>query len=323
MAEKVTVLVTGASGYVASELVRQLIGKGYAVRGTVRSLHNAKHLQKLFPEVKLVQADLLKDGSFDEAVSGVQVVFHTASPFPAGPVKDPQRELIDPALQGTLNVLRSVDKSPSVRRVVLTSSVAAIARGKPAEYVYSEKDWNTVSTVEKEGYARSKTVAEEAAWKFSKGKKWDLAVICPSFVIGPPLSERTDATSIQALKALLEGANKETKSAMAFGAISVVDVGRAHILAAEKKEAGGQRYLVSSEASVSREQLCQYLVKSGEFRGFPLEQNEFKPPLATFRYSNAKVQKELGLKITPIDQTVVEAARALVKLGIVKPKSKL
>jgi len=270
-----------------------------------------------------VQADLLKEGSFDKAVSGVQIVFHTASPFPAGPVKDPQNELIAPALQGTLNVLRSVDKTPTVRRVVLTSSVAAVARGKPADYVYSEKDWNTVSTVEKEGYARSKTVAEEAAWEFSKGKKWDLAVICPSFVVGPPLSERTDATSVQALKALFEGAHKETKPTMAFGAISVVDVARAHILAAEKKVAGGQRYLVTSSESVPRQKLCEYLIKSGQFHGFPLEKNEFKPPLATFRYSNAKVQKELGLKLTPLDESVVEAGKALVKLGIVKPKAKL
>jgi len=318
------VLVTGASGFLASQIVAHLVSKGkYEVRGTVRSLEKSKHLQKLFPQMKLYQADLLTEGSFDQAVKDVEIVFHTASPFQIANIKDPKKELIEPALQGTLNVLRSVDKTPSVRRVVLTSSVAASARGKPPSHVYSEKDWNRDSTETKEPYPYSKTVAEESAWKFAEGKNWKLSTILPSFILGAPLSDRIDAVSVGAIKNLLEGKHHEKDSGWAVGAVSIHDVAEAHILAAEKKEAIGQRYFVTSTKSFSRQDLNQILIQSGEFKNYPLDKNTFVPPKGGFNYSNSKVQKDLGLKITPVDQTVVEMGKALVKLNIVKLTGKL
>jgi len=310
-------LVTGGSGYIATQLISDLIKSGrYKVRTTVRSTINGQWLQKLFPQIQLFQADLLKEGSFDEAVKGAQIVFHTASPFPAANPQDPQKDLIDPAVQGTLNVLRSVDKSGTVKRVVLTSSVAAIARGKPESYRYSEKDWNLESKIETAPYPLSKKLAEEAAWKFAKGKTWELAVICPSFVIGPILSDRQDATSIKAIKALLEGKYKETQGGLAFGAISVEDISKAHILAAEKKEAAGNRYLVSSSESVTRQDFNDILIKSGQFNQFPLKENQFKPPVQRFKYDNSKVQ-QLGVKLTSIPETLVGMAHSLLKFGVV------
>jgi len=321
MAKKV--LVTGASGFLASQIVAHLVAKGkYEVRGTVRSLEKSKHLQKLFPQVTLYQADLLTEGSFDQAVKDVEVVFHTASPFQTN-IKDPKKELIEPALQGTLNVLRSVDKTPSVRRVVLTSSVAASARGKPPSHVYSEKDWNRDSTETKEPYPYSKTVAEEAAWKFAEGKKWKLSTILPSFILGAPLSDRIDAVSVQAVKNLLEGKHHEKEPGLAVGAVSIHDIATAHILAAEKNEAINQRYFVTSTRSYSRQDLNDLLIQSGEFKNFPLDKNIFVKSKGGFNYDNSKVQRELGLQFSPVDKTVVEMGKALVKLNIVKLPSKL
>jgi len=317
------VLVTGASGFLASQIVSHLVAKGkYDVRGTVRSLEKSQHLKELFPQVSLFQADLLTEGSFDKALKDVEIVFHTASPFQTV-VTDPKKDLVDPALNGTLNVLRAVDKTPSVRRVILTSSVAASARGKPPGHVYSEKDWNRESSLTKEPYPYSKAVAEEAAWKFSEGKKWTLTTILPSFILGAPLSTRIDAISVQAVKNLLEGKHQETAAGMAVGAVSVHDIAEAHILAAEKKEAIGQRFFVTSTTSFSRENLNEILVKSGEFKGFPLHKNSFKPPSGRFAYDNSKVQKVLGLRLTPPNEALVEMGKQLIKLGIVKTPSKL
>jgi len=256
--------------FLASQIVAHLVSKGkYEVRGTVRSLEKSKHLQKLFPQVKLYQADLLTEGSFDQAVKGVEIVFHTASPFQVANIKDPKKELIEPALQGTLNVLRSVDKTPSVRHVVLTSSVAAAARGKPPSHVYSEKDWNRDSSETKEPYPYSKTIAEEAAWNFAKGKKWTLTTILPSFILGAPLSDRIDAVSVQAIKTLLEGKHQETASAWAVGAVSVHDIAEAHILASEKKKWPLVSVILSHQQSPFHDKICvKYLLDPVNLRAF-------------------------------------------------------
>jgi len=167
----VKVLVTGVSGFIAGALAKILVNKGYEVKGTVRSLgdkEKVSHLQEQLPGVQLLEADLLTEGSFDEAVQGCEWVFHTASPFFHNP-KDPLKDLVEPALKGTLNVLNSVEKAGSTKRVVLTSSIAAVASfSVPPDHVYSEKDWNFDSVMEKEPYRYSKKVAEEAAWEFSK-----------------------------------------------------------------------------------------------------------------------------------------------------------
>eukprot|EP01116_Phalansterium_solitarium_P000421 TRINITY_DN10278_c0_g2_i2.p1 TRINITY_DN10278_c0_g2~~TRINITY_DN10278_c0_g2_i2.p1 ORF type:complete len:245 (-),score=48.04 TRINITY_DN10278_c0_g2_i2:119-778(-) len=201
-------VVTGATGYIAGWVIKTLFDRGgYEVRGTVRNATDQKsqELLKLFPALKLYEADLLRDGSFDAAVRGADVVYHTASPFIITGVTDPQKQLIEPALKGTLNVLNAVDKAGTVKRVVVTPSVAAIYGKRPEGHVYTEEDWNLDSSVAEDAYRHSKRVAEEAAWAFAKGKIWDVVTINPASVNGPLLTSRADAASIAALKSYLDG----------------------------------------------------------------------------------------------------------------------
>ena len=163
--------------------------------------------------------DLFKPGSFDQALHDCDFVAHCASPFQFKDPEDPQKGFVDPAVNGTLNVLSSALKSKTVKRVVLTSSCAAISWGDPtkhpdggASHVWSEDDWQTDNTLTNRPYRYSKRLAEEAAWDFVKKHKdcFDLAVINPSFVLGPVLSTRVDAASVKYMKSLLDGSSSKT-----------------------------------------------------------------------------------------------------------------
>src|SRR5580765_1835292 len=169
------VLVTGGSGYVASWIVRYLLEDGRTVRATVRNPAKPKGLEHLHAladahpgRLSLHRADLLEEGSYTDAMHGCEVVIHTASPFLIGKISDPQEQLIRPALDGTRNVLASANNTSSVKRVVLTSSVAAIygdnadMQGKTE---FTDTDWNTTSTETHQPYSYSKTVAEREAWR--------------------------------------------------------------------------------------------------------------------------------------------------------------
>ncbi|KAG6629912.1 hypothetical protein CIPAW_14G117700 [Carya illinoinensis] len=174
------VCVTGASGYIASWLVKFLLQRGYTVRASVRDPTLNKERLHLFKE------NLLEEGSFDTAIQGCEGVFHTASPFYLD-VKDPEAELLDPAVKGTLNVLNSCTKSASVRQVVLTSSIAAVANnGRPrTPDVVVDETWFSDPEICKEAklwYVLSKTLAEEAAWKFAKESGLAMVAINPAMV---------------------------------------------------------------------------------------------------------------------------------------------
>lgn len=172
LADNSTVMVTGATGYVAGWIVEKLNDEGATVHAVVRDPSNEKkisHLESLGSpgQIKFFRGDLLEEGSYDEAVQGCDVVFHTASPFTSA-VKDPQKDLVDPAKLGTINVLQSVNKTPSVSRVVLTSSCAAIyGDNKDLELLpnkrVDESVWNTSSTLYHNAYFHAKTVAEKEA----------------------------------------------------------------------------------------------------------------------------------------------------------------
>eukprot|EP01121_Diplochlamys_sp_Union-15-3_P008653 TRINITY_DN2314_c0_g1_i1.p1 TRINITY_DN2314_c0_g1~~TRINITY_DN2314_c0_g1_i1.p1 ORF type:complete len:324 (-),score=62.26 TRINITY_DN2314_c0_g1_i1:13-984(-) len=319
-----TVLVTGASGFIASHIVKLLIEKGYTVRGTVRDKNDktkVQHLIDLFPSLQLYEADLLKEGSFDEAVKGCVYVFHTASPF-QDPKEDAQKELIEPALKGTLNVLHAVEKSAdTVKRVILTSSVAAVAQSSlPAEHVFTEEDWNNGSTPTFEPYRYSKVVAERAAWDFSKGKKWDLVTILPSAVLGPPLSKRTDAISVQNVKNFLDGTTAATGTKpQCFGCCDVRDVAQAHVAAAENPNSKG-RYMLATPTAHSHWEISQILVKSGKYSKYPLPTKEAASVTKFPKYNATKTQKELGITFTPLEKSVIDEADALIALGIVPRK---
>ncbi|PNY10314.1 cinnamoyl-CoA reductase 1-like protein [Trifolium pratense] len=251
------VCVTGAAGFIASWIVKFLLQRGYTVRGTVRDPSNPKkvdHLRKLDgakERLQLFKADLLEEGSFDSVVEGCDGVFHTASPV-RFVVNDPQAELIDPALKGTLNVLKSCAKSPSVKRVILTSSVSAVVfntRPKNPEVVvdetwFSDPDFCRESKL---WYTLSKTLAEAAAWKFANENNIDMVVINPTMVVGSLLQPEVNE-SVEPILRLINGIPFPNK---AFGWVDVKDVAHAHVNAYEIASASG-RYCLADRV-ISKE----------------------------------------------------------------------
>ena len=215
------ILVTGATGYVAGWLVKKLLEEGLTVHAAVRNPDNKKktaHLDELAANspgtIKYYKADLLDSGSYAEAMAGCELVFHTASPFIAS-VKDPQKELIDPAKLGTRNVLEEANRTESVKRIVLTSSCAAIygdnvdLKSTP-NGVFTEEVWNTSSSIDHQAYSYSKLLAEKEAWRINESKsRWDLVVINPSLVMGPAVNPKTiTSESFRLLKQFGDGTLK-------------------------------------------------------------------------------------------------------------------
>lgn len=248
------VCVTGASGYVAGPLVRELLRRGATVRATVRDPANERsvgHLTAMAAQeggrLELHAADLTRPGSFDAAVEGCEVVFHTASPFVLQ-VKDPQRDLVDPAVEGTRTVLSAVDRAGSVRRVVLTSSCLAVF-GDPADTAarpVTEADWNTSGSLTHQPYGYSKTVAERVAWELARAQsRWSLVTINPGFVMGPSETWRVDSTSVDFLKALIDGRRSSGMWDFASLWVDVRDLAVAHVEAAVRPEVEG-RHLTSA-----------------------------------------------------------------------------
>ncbi|KAK7472052.1 hypothetical protein VKT23_000163 [Stygiomarasmius scandens] len=208
------ILVSGANGYIAAWLVRYLLEREYLVRGTVRSEEKAKFLRNLFKgygdkfEAVIVD-DMTAEGAFDDAVKGVDAIEHTASPFHFN-IDDPQ-ELIEPAVKGTTRILESAVKhGQGIKRIVITSSGAAILRVEPQPTLFSEENWNEQSPkdIEEQGrsapaitkYRASKALAEKAAWAFYHRHKpqisWDLVVINPPFVFGPSIQDVPNPSSL-------------------------------------------------------------------------------------------------------------------------------
>ncbi|KAE9390117.1 D-lactaldehyde dehydrogenase [Gymnopus androsaceus JB14] len=273
------VLVTGINGYIAAWVGKTLLEKGYSVRGTVRSEDKAVVIKQIFAEAgygeekfeTVVVEDITKDGVFDEAVKGVDAIEHTASPFHLK-ADDPQ-ELINPAVNGTLSILKSALRvSGSIRRIVVTSSTAAVVNPSqlPEPKLFSEVDWNNqaIEEVKKHGreanqvtkYRASKTLAEKAAWEFYNSNKanisWDLVTLNPPFVFGPAIHLPSTASPSALGTSLLDWYNTVATSDMGgksldalanvgAGWVDVRDIALAHVLALTKDEAGGERLLIS------------------------------------------------------------------------------
>ncbi len=251
------VLVTGATGYVAGWLVKKLLAEGLTVHAAVRNPDDKEKLKYLDEiaqntpgEIRYFRADLLEEGSYAEAMAGCELVFHTASPFVTD-VKDPQKDLINPAKLGTRNVLEQANQTESVKRVVLTSSVAAIygdnadlnhAPGK----VFTEEIWNTSSSLEHQPYSYSKTLAEKEAWKICEEQlQWELVVINPSLVIGPAINPtQVTSESFRIIQPFGDGKLKMGAPKLGMGLVDVRDVAEAHFLAGFKPDASG-RYIIS------------------------------------------------------------------------------
>lgn len=269
------VLVTGATGYVAGWLVKKLLEEGLTVHAAVRNPENTKKLKYLDEiaakskgTIRYFKSDLLEEGSYAEAMKDCELVFHTASPFTME-VKDPQKELIDPAKLGTRNVLQQANRTPSVKRVVLTSSCAAIY-GDNADLkntpngVFTEEVWNTSSSLKHQPYSYSKTIAEQEAWRISKEQnRWDLVVINPSLVVGPAINpDAVTSESFNIIRQFGNGSMKAGAPEIGMGVVDVRDVALAHYNAGFIPEASG-RHIVSGHNSSFTEMAAQLRPKYG------------------------------------------------------------
>ncbi|KAM7497150.1 hypothetical protein LguiA_021564 [Lonicera macranthoides] len=309
------VCVTGASGYIASWLVKLLLQRGYSVRASVRDLSDPKKTEHLLAldgakeRLHLFKANLLEEGSFDSGVAGCECVFHTASPF-YNEVNDPQAELIDPALKGTLNVLGSCAKVPTLKRVVLTSSVAAVAyNGRPlTPDVVVDETWFSNPEICKEmklWYTVSKILAEDAAWKFAKEKGLDMVTINPAMVIGPLLQPTLNTSSATILN-IINGA--QTYPNATFGWVNVKDVANAHIQAFEIPSASGRYCTVERVAHCS--DIVEILRKLYPSFKLPDKCADDKPFVPKYQYSKEKA-KSLGIDFIPIEESIKETVESL------------
>ncbi|CAK8561597.1 unnamed protein product [Lathyrus sativus] len=314
------VCVTGASGYIASWIVKFLLERRYIVRATVRNPNNPKkvdHLIKLDgakERLQLFKADLLDEGSFDSIIQGCDGVFHTASPV-RFIVDDPQAELIDPAVKGTLNVLKSCAKSPSVKRVVFTSSTSAVAfNTRPKnpgvivdEAWFSDPDFCRESQL---WYTLSKTLAETAAWKFVNENNIDMVVINPATVEGPLLQPEVN----ESVKPILKLINGIPFPNNVLGLVNVKDVANAHIHAYEIASASGryclaERMIHCSELAKMLRDLYPTLQISDKC------ENE-EPYLTTYQISKEKA-KSLGIEFTPLEVSLKETVESFREKKIV------
>jgi dihydroflavonol-4-reductase len=273
MSEKPLVLVTGGTGFVGIWVIVYLLREGYRVRTTVRTPSRTDEIKAQLREagideaqissLNVVTADLLKDDGWAAAVKDVTYVQHVASPFPPALPKH-EDELIIPAREGTLRVLRAARDAGSVTRVVLTSSFAAVGHAdRPAHAKsdpYTEKDWTNPDSAAP--YEKSKTLAERAAWDFieKEGGKLELAVINPVGIYGPALG--TDAgTSLRAIGELLEG-NSPGVPRLQINVVDVRDCADMHLRAMTCPQAKGERFLCIGEGGVWMEDLAKMLKKN-------------------------------------------------------------
>ncbi|KAJ7230085.1 NAD-P-binding protein [Mycena pura] len=269
------VLVTGANGFIAAWVVRSLLEEGFSVRGTVRSEAKCAHLRKQFASYGdrlelVIVPDIIKAGAFDEAVKGVDAIEHMASPFYLNAVEPD--ELIVPAILGTVGILESARQyGTSVKRIVVTSSCAAVLQTAPEPRTLNEDSWNEQAPKEVEQlgrganattmYRASKTLAERAAWDFVNTHKseigWDLVVINPPYVFGPTIHEVPTAdalgTSARQFYTMLTAPSEPAARHSGYCWADVRDVGRAHVLALLKASAGGERIIISNGAFVWQE----------------------------------------------------------------------
>ena len=252
------VLDTGGSGFVAIHCIDQLLRAGYNVRTTVRSLKREPEVREMLktagtPRQEAVtfgEADLMKDNGWAEAVAGCRFVLHVASPFPASVPKH-EDELILPAREGALRVLRAA-RDAGVQRVVQTSSFAAVGYGhKPQTAPFDETSWTNVDSPGVTAYAKSKTLAERAAWDFvaREGGKLELSVVNPVGIFGPTFG-RDYATSILIVQRLLDG-DVPACPKIGFGAVDVRDVADLHLRAMTNPAASGERFLAVAGESIS------------------------------------------------------------------------
>ncbi|KAH6821341.1 Rossmann-fold superfamily protein [Perilla frutescens var. hirtella] len=301
------VCVTGAGGYVASWLIKLLLSQGYTVNGTVRNPGDDKnaHLGKLEnagEKLRLFKADLLDYDSILAAVKGCDGVFHVASPALSGSVSNPEVEIVEPAVKGTLNVLKACSEAKA-RRVVLVSSIVAVIINPswPKEKVMDESCWTDSEFCRKTNnwYCFAKTAAEAEAWDYAKSNGLDLLSVCPGIILGPMLQHTTNASSLILLQLLQEGYEEMENNERVI--VDVRDVAEAIKLVYEESGAQG-RYLCTSHV-IKNQDLVQMLKETYPNYNYP---KSFKEGRALPELSSEKLQRN-GWKFRPLKETLVDS----------------
>ena len=339
-----TVMVSGGSGYIAGFLIRQLVAEGWMVHTTVRNLDKEALVRGLLAvdnsKLKFFAADLNADAGWAEAVAGCSHVAHVASPLPMAVPKNAD-ELIVPARDGALRALRAA-KAAGVKRFVMTSSVAAIAYGRGrGVHNFTEADWTDLNKPGLTPYIQSKTVAERAArdWVAKEGGAMEYCSINPSVVLGPVWS-RDYSASVVIVKKLLDGSIGGCPD-VGFGVVDVRDVADLHVRALKAPNMAGERFIASGRfmkmrevaellrtqlganagegaAKVTTRTVPDWLVRIAALFN-PLAKTVLSE-LGNVRNQDASHAKAvLGWATRPVEQSVLDAARSLLALGIVKP----
>ena len=343
-----TVLVTGGSGFIGSHVILQLLAAGHTVRTTVRDLRREPEVRALLrqggtkpgEQVRFFAADLTKDAGWKEAATGCDYVQHIASPFPASIPKD-ENELIVPAREGAVRVLCAA-RDVGVKRVVLTSSFAAIGYGQPEQTKpFDETNWTDLNGEGLTAYVKSKTLAERSAWELlaKEGGGLELAVVNPVAVFGPVLGADY-ATSILIVQKMMDGAMPGCPR-LVFGGVDVRDVADLHLRAMTHPAAKGERFLAvagdfMSIADIGRmlkrrlgtaakrvptRELPDWLVRLAALKDPAVKQ--ILPELGKHKNATSeKAQRVLGWRPRSIEDSVVATAESLMRLGLLKDSAK-
>ncbi len=338
-----TVLVTGGSGFIGSHIILHLLAAGHAVRTTVRDLRREPEVRAALKQggaepserLKFFAADLMKDEGWKQAVTGCEYVLHVASPFPPKVPKH-EDELILPAREGALRVLRAA-RDAGVKRAVQTSSFAAVGYGlAPQEAPYDETNWTDQTSAGLTAYVKSKTLAERAAWDLiaKEGGGLELAVVNPVAVCGPVLGQDF-ATSILLVKRMLDGSMPGFPR-MWFGVVDVRDVADLHLRAMTQPAAKGERFLATAGDFVSLGDIARILkerlgaaAKRAPHRELPdwfvrlfalinPEVRQVVPELGKHKNATSeKAKRVLEWSPRPVEEAIVATAESLLKLGLV------
>jgi nucleoside-diphosphate-sugar epimerase len=343
-----SVLVTGGSGFIGMYCILQLLGAGYRVRTTVRSLKREADVRAMLKvggvdageKLSFVAADLMEDAGWSEAVAGCEFVLHVASPFPLSQPKN-EDELIIPAREGALRVLRAA-RDAGVKRVVLTSSFAAIHYGHASTNpLLTEEDWTNLNSRHLSAYVKSKTLAERAAWDFiaREGGTLELTVVNPGGVYGPVLGADY-SSSIEVVRRLMDGAVPGCPR-LSFSIVDVRDVADMHLRAMTNPAANGQRFLAVAGDSMTIQQIALVLKRrlGDAARRVPTRElpdwlvrlaaltdpsiAPFIPELGkTWNATNAKARELLGWTPRSNEEAIVAAAESLLHLGLLRKAKK-
>jgi dihydroflavonol-4-reductase len=334
-----TVFVSGGSGYIAGFLIRQLIGEGWTVHTSVRDLAREGAVRASLAvdnsKLKFFAADLTSDAGWAEAMAGCSHVAHVASPLPAkAPVHDD--ELIVPARDGALRALKAA-KAAGVKRFVMTSSMAAIAYGNDRKQtVFTEADWTNPDSPDAYAYVKSKTIAERAArdWVAAEGASMEFVTVNPALVLGP-LQSGDFSTSLEAIKKLLEGSMPGLPN-LGFGVVDVRDVADMHVRCLTMPDMAGERFICSGPFMLLADIGAILRARLGaQGRKVPTRKlpdwlmrlvGRFDPlvrqvlgEIGNVRDTDiSHARTKLGWNPRPVEESILDTARDMIRLGIVK-----